>query len=77
MSNVTIEVTDSLIGRFAHLRTLGLTWAYRVIAGQEEVIGGTTNQRDAWREARAMKKRLEKIQAGKLATAYGRVEHVG
>lgn len=59
-----IEVTNSLIGQFAHLRSLGLTWGYRVALGSEEIIGGTHTQRDAWREARAMKARLEKIQAG-------------
>lgn len=71
-ASVSIEVTDSLIGKFAHLRTMGMSWGYCVICGDEEVIGGTTNQRDAWKQVRAMQKRLEKIQAGKLATAFGR-----
>jgi len=76
-TSASIEVTDSLIGPFAHLRSMGVVWGFRVKLGAEEIIGGTQNQRDAWREARAMKARIEKIHRGMIPAPYGRPGNVG
>src|SRR3569832_1305626 len=71
-TSASIEVTASLIGPFAHLRSMGVVWGFRVKLGAEEIIGGTQNQRDAWREARTMKARNKNFHRKMIPAPNGR-----
>lgn len=66
----SIEVTDRFTGWAAGFKYMGLSWAFRVLVGEEEVTGAVHSQAAAWREARAIKQRLIKLHRGQSLHSY-------
>lgn len=70
MNDNIIEVTSGFVGWAEGFRGTGLKWAYRVVCAGQEVIGATADKRDAWREARAMMRRLERMAQGACSQVH-------
>lgn len=65
-----IEVTDRFIGWAEGFKHFGLSHAFRVRVGMEEVTGAAGSKAAAWKEARNIKQRLVTLHKGQTIFSY-------